>query len=29
MMETSSELHYSCLARYEKVTGLDEGEPSG
>ena len=23
MMETSSELHYTCSARYEMVTGFD------
>ena len=30
MMRTSSELHYICLARYEKVTtGFEGSEPSG
>ena len=29
MMGTSSELQYTCLARYEKRTGFDECEPSG
>ena len=28
-METSSELHYTCLARHEMVTGLDQSKLSG
>ena len=29
MMGTTGELHYACLARYERRTGFGEIEPSG